>query len=134
MQKRGAGAEKDALKSRPPGTLDGARASEGVYWTPAHKDAGSRPNGWELLRERLKNVVKPEGPRLFVFNTCCAVEWTWTTRTAPPTTTWAKLGIRLRDSGGEVPQPLRASLSLRNTRFGGMTDYFGAGCGGARAG
>jgi len=40
------------------------------YWTPAHKDAGSRQNGWELLREWLKNVRKPEGPRLFVFNTC----------------------------------------------------------------
>ena len=45
-------------------------ASEGVYRTPAHKDAGSRQNGWELLRERLKNVMKPEGPRFFVFNTC----------------------------------------------------------------
>jgi len=45
-------------------------ASEGVHWTPAHKDAGIRQNGWELLRERLKNVMKPEGPRLFVFNTC----------------------------------------------------------------
>ena len=69
--KRQAEAEKDALKSRPPGTHDGARASEGVYWTPAHKDAGSRQNGWELLRERLKNVMKSEGPRLFVFDTCC---------------------------------------------------------------
>jgi hypothetical protein len=45
-------------------------ASEGVYWTPAHRDAGSRHNGWELLRERLKNVAKPDGPRLFVFNHC----------------------------------------------------------------
>jgi hypothetical protein len=43
-------------------------ASEGVYWTPAHKNAGSRQNGWELLRERLKNVMKPEGPRPFVFS------------------------------------------------------------------
>jgi hypothetical protein len=43
-------------------------ASEGVYWTPAHKDPGSQQNTWELLRERLKNVRKPERPRLFVFN------------------------------------------------------------------
>jgi len=49
---------------------DGAVASEGVYLTPAHKDAGSRQNGWELLRGRSKNVMKPEGPRLFVFNNC----------------------------------------------------------------
>ena len=48
----------------------GGVASEGVYWTPAHKDAGSRQNGWELLCERLKNVMKPERQRLFVFNTC----------------------------------------------------------------
>ena len=32
--------------------------------------AGSRQNGWELLWERLKNVRKPEGPRLFVFDHC----------------------------------------------------------------
>jgi hypothetical protein len=32
-------------------------ASEGVYRTPAHKDAGSRQNTWELLQERLKNVM-----------------------------------------------------------------------------
>jgi hypothetical protein len=30
----------------------------------------SRQNGWELLRERLKNLTKPDGPRLFVFKTC----------------------------------------------------------------
>ena len=47
-----------------------AVAGEGVYRTPAHRDAGSRPNGWEPLRERFKNVMKPDGPRLFVFNTC----------------------------------------------------------------
>ena len=40
-------------------------ASGDVYRTRA---AGK--NSWELLRERLKNVMKPEGPRLFVFNTC----------------------------------------------------------------
>ncbi len=45
-------------------------ASEGVTQTPAHKDVGSRESGWELLRERLKNVMKPEGLRLFVFHTC----------------------------------------------------------------
>jgi hypothetical protein len=49
---------------------DVAAASEGVYWTPAHKDSCSRQKGRELLRERLKNVRKPEGPRLLVFNTC----------------------------------------------------------------
>ncbi len=49
---------------------DVAMASEGVSWTPAHGDSSSWQNGWELLRERLKAVRKPEGPRLFVCNTC----------------------------------------------------------------
>ena len=45
-------------------------ASEGVTWTLAHKHSSSRQNGQELLRERLKDVMKPGGPCLFVFNTC----------------------------------------------------------------
>jgi hypothetical protein len=45
-------------------------AGEGVNWTPAHKDAGSRQNGWELPRERLKNVMRPDEPRLLVFDHC----------------------------------------------------------------
>ena len=60
-------------------------ASEGVCQTPAHKDVGSRQSGWELLRERLKNVMKPDALRLFVFSTCrrfiCAVP-------VLPATTW----------------------------------------------
>ncbi len=34
------------------------------------KRPSNRPNGWQLLRESLKNVTKPKGLRLFVFNTC----------------------------------------------------------------
>jgi len=49
---------------------DVAVDNEGVCWTPARKDGGTWQNGWELLRERLKNAMKPEGPRLFVFNNC----------------------------------------------------------------
>ncbi len=56
-------------ESRPPGTAD-HMASEGVCWTPTHKDADGRQTGWELLRERPENVMKPDGPRLFVFETC----------------------------------------------------------------
>ena len=58
------------------GLLDDVRIySQAVKpWHPvldtAHKDPGSRQSGWETLRERLKNVTKPEGPRRFVFNTC----------------------------------------------------------------
>jgi hypothetical protein len=45
-------------------------SSEDVYWTRVHKDVGGRQNSWELLRELLKNVMKPDGPRLFVFHSC----------------------------------------------------------------
>jgi len=49
-----------------------------VWWPPGTTDeqggclldAGSRHDGWELRRERLENVTKLEGPRLFVFNMC----------------------------------------------------------------
>lgn len=49
-------------------------SEKGVYWKQADKRPGSRINGWELLRERLKNSIPVEGtrekPGLFVFNTC----------------------------------------------------------------
>jgi hypothetical protein len=40
---------------------DRTDAGEGVYWTPAHKDPGSRQDGWGPFREGLKNVMKPGG-------------------------------------------------------------------------
>jgi hypothetical protein len=103
---------------------DGGVASEGVYWTPAHKDAGSRQNGWELLRERLKDVLKPDGPWQFVFDTCRQF-----IRTVPVLLRdeidmddadsaaqdhVGEAALRPRDARRRVPQPLRASLSLRN--------------------
>jgi hypothetical protein len=42
----------------------------GVGWTRADKRPGSRMNGWEIMRERLKNSMTKEGPGLYVFNTC----------------------------------------------------------------
>jgi len=42
----------------------------GVGWVRANKGPGSRVNGWELLRERLKNSITRDGPGMFVFNTC----------------------------------------------------------------
>jgi hypothetical protein len=47
--------------------------SEGVFWTLADKKAGSRKNGWELMRDRLGAIVDPEladRPGLYVFDTC----------------------------------------------------------------
>lgn len=45
-------------------------AKLGVRWKPADKQAGSRTNGWELMRKRLKNAIDREGPGLYVFDTC----------------------------------------------------------------
>ena len=42
----------------------------GVGWVRANKGPGSRVNGWELLRERLKNSITRDGPGMFVFETC----------------------------------------------------------------
>lgn len=47
--------------------------SEGVTWVRADKRAGSRKNGWELMRDRLAAVTMPEFndmPALYVFDTC----------------------------------------------------------------
>ena len=43
-------------------TLDSVRVRRSLH--PA------RAVGLDLHRERLKNAAKPEGPRLFVYNTC----------------------------------------------------------------
>jgi len=49
-------------------------SKEGVYWTEAKKGPNSRVNGWQMLRERLKNSIPVNGGRdkrgLFVFNSC----------------------------------------------------------------
>lgn len=46
---------------------------EGVSWTRSDKGAGSRKQGWELIRKMLKSAAKKgfrEDPGLFVFDTC----------------------------------------------------------------
>jgi len=45
-------------------------ANVGVGWKRADKRPGSRINGWEILRERMKNTLSGEGPGLYVFDTC----------------------------------------------------------------
>ena len=60
--------------------LEDGRTYKGVQWTRADKSAGSRKNGWEQMREAIKNARRPvdalgnsmprEAPGLFVFNTC----------------------------------------------------------------
>lgn len=48
---------------------------KGVGWLKADKSPGSRRNGWQGMRSRLKNTFRPEGgirelPGLFVFECC----------------------------------------------------------------
>jgi hypothetical protein len=45
-------------------------AAQGVRWVAVKKDAGSRRNGWELMRNRFRNAVTGEGPGLYAFSTC----------------------------------------------------------------
>ncbi|OGV45847.1 MAG: terminase [Lentisphaerae bacterium GWF2_44_16] len=47
---------------------DMARA--GVRWERSDKSPGSRKNGWELMRQRLKASIERCDPGLFVFSTC----------------------------------------------------------------
>jgi hypothetical protein len=42
----------------------------GVEWRKANKSPGSRINGWQLMRNRLKNAIDGEGEGLYVFNNC----------------------------------------------------------------
>jgi len=51
-------------------SIAGDMEKVGVRWLPADKAAGSRINGWEIMRDRLANAKKREGPGLFVFDTC----------------------------------------------------------------
>jgi hypothetical protein len=46
-------------------------AKAGVKWVPADKRAGSRKNGWEVMRDRLEAVgLGTDTPGLYVFDTC----------------------------------------------------------------
>lgn len=42
----------------------------GVRWTPAEKGPGSRINGLEMVRKRLRAAATGEDPGLFIFSTC----------------------------------------------------------------
>jgi len=51
-------------------SIAGDMEKVGVRWLAANKAAGSRINGWELMRERFKNATHREGAGLYVFDTC----------------------------------------------------------------
>ena len=42
----------------------------GVEWTPSDKSPGSRINGLQLVRDRLANAVKREGPAIYFMSHC----------------------------------------------------------------
>ncbi|MCL5280644.1 MAG: terminase [Planctomycetes bacterium] len=45
-------------------------AAQSVRWRKVSKESGSRRNGWELMRSRLKNAMTGEGPGLYVLANC----------------------------------------------------------------
>ncbi|MEO0496824.1 MAG: phage terminase large subunit [Pseudomonadota bacterium] len=53
-------------------SIAGDMEKEGVRFTPSQKGPGSRKQGWQQLRKRLKAATEPvmEEPGLLVFNTC----------------------------------------------------------------
>lgn len=53
-------------------TIEEMFASEGVYFTVSDKSPGSRRNGLELLRERLRASLTGEGPGIYFMRRCAA--------------------------------------------------------------
>ena len=45
-------------------------ASIGIRWNESDKRPGSRINGWDLMRQRLKGSVDRGDKGLFIFDTC----------------------------------------------------------------
>ena len=51
-------------------TIGSKMEEEGCAWIPADKSAGSRVNGWQLIRDYLRNAVTGEGPGLYFTRSC----------------------------------------------------------------
>ena len=69
-----------------PVVVNGIKFKNGIQWEKADKGPHSREQGWEQLRKRLKNTVRPpngyrEVPGLFISNEC--VHWLRTVPTLP---------------------------------------------------
>lgn len=60
------------VRERDVDTIEKKMQDEGVYWTRSDKSAGSRINGVQLMRERLKNSLDKEGPGFYVTRNCKA--------------------------------------------------------------
>lgn len=53
-------------------TIEYKMSQRGIRWTESDKSPGSRRNGLELMRERLRAAVKREGPALYFMDHCRA--------------------------------------------------------------
>ena len=51
-------------------TIGSKMAEEGIGWLAADKSSGSRINGWQLIRDMLRNAVTGEGPGLYFTKSC----------------------------------------------------------------
>jgi hypothetical protein len=63
-------------------SIEATMRAKGVTWTPADKGPGSRKQGWEAIRQRLKSALPPphggvrEAPGLFVCDRCIQFQQT----------------------------------------------------------
>lgn len=61
-----------SVKNNDSETIEKQMSDLGVRWTPSDKSAGSRKNGLELTRERLKAAKDGEGQALYFMDNCRA--------------------------------------------------------------
>lgn len=53
-------------------TIEKVMADNGIQWTNSDKSNGSRKNGFQLIRDRMENAVKGEGPAIYFMDNCRA--------------------------------------------------------------
>lgn len=53
-------------------TIEKKMSAKGIRWEESDKSPGSRKNGMELFRERLKNATTAEGPAIYFMDNCRA--------------------------------------------------------------
>ncbi|MGL6009411.1 MAG: terminase, partial [Culicoidibacterales bacterium] len=51
-------------------TIGKKMEKEGVSWKPADKSAGSRKNGWQLIRDMLQSSLDGQGEGLYFTKAC----------------------------------------------------------------
>lgn len=53
-------------------TIEKTMGDQGIYWEKSDKSPGSRKIGFELVRNRMENAVRHEGPAIYFMDNCVA--------------------------------------------------------------